>query len=421
MAGLEIVGAIASIGAILGGTRKTFSFIRSIEGIKNDWDRLNEEVESVELLFKGVQGRYAKQGPNDAYTAPICRALKQLEQILSDLKVMSERVSSERRASKSGAKEYKPNKRKWVWLKSDIAKTHDRLRDAKIDLNIAMRLADQGNSIAMMEVFQAMMAEFGTMTVQFNTQAGVMEQVQKFLTSSQRIRETSLEAPADAREGSAGDFDGSSLDTSVDQDEVLWTHLRIPVQAVSNIPYTDEARSRAFEALFTRVRKYYIRQYQGTLRQVANLIREDNTSAASSSLLALAEEKEPTSPWSTDLTGQPLRSIRLQIRQGNLQDALDAIQEQIEVEEEKLSRSPWELSSRWWHQRPKFEGASEEDWRRQSEFAVQMREEGLQRWRDRLEREGQLVTNSTDAEGEDGTLTETGNAEDQTRDDSPAA
>jgi hypothetical protein len=56
---------------------------------------------------------------------------------------MSERVSSERRASKSGAKKYKPNKRKWVWLKSDIAKTHDRLRDAKIDLNIAMRLADQ--------------------------------------------------------------------------------------------------------------------------------------------------------------------------------------------------------------------------------------------------------------------------------------
>jgi hypothetical protein len=44
MSGLEIVGAIASIGAILGGTRKTFGFIRSIEGIKDDWDRLNEEV-----------------------------------------------------------------------------------------------------------------------------------------------------------------------------------------------------------------------------------------------------------------------------------------------------------------------------------------------------------------------------------------
>jgi hypothetical protein len=100
---------------------------------------------------------------------------------------------------------------------------------------------------------------------------------------------------------------------------------------------------------------------------------------------------------------------------------LDAIQEQIEVEEEELSRSPWELSSRWWHRRPGNEGASEEDWREQFEFAERMKEDGLQRWRDWLERKRQSVMNSTDASGENRTPRETVNADDQARSDSHAA
>lgn len=41
---MEVIGAIASVGAILGGTRKTFDFVRSIAGIEDDWQRLNDEV-----------------------------------------------------------------------------------------------------------------------------------------------------------------------------------------------------------------------------------------------------------------------------------------------------------------------------------------------------------------------------------------
>lgn len=142
-----------------------------------------------------------------------------------------------------------------------------------------------------------------------------------------------------------------------------------------------EAACRAFEALYVQVRDFHLRTLVVALQRVAALLSHNATDEALSQSWTLAEQREPRILFQTDAREQPLRSIYLHIRQGDLADALDAIQEQIDVWEDEVRTSPWVLESRWWHVRPAVEGPSVEEWQRQFAFAQRMREEGLQRWR----------------------------------------
>ncbi|KAK0389561.1 hypothetical protein NLU13_3136 [Sarocladium strictum] len=730
---MEVIGAIASVGAILGGTRKTFDFVRSIAGIEDDWQRLNDEIDGIATLIEEAKRHFPSGVPDQPHTASIRKAFRQLEQVLSDLNTLSKKVSPERKKLQPA----QPRKMKWLYLKEDIASIQNRLRDAKIELDLALRLADRRDNAAMVEAFHAMVAEFGTMTIHFRTNAGLHQQLHHFLEASQRNTENGharriedqissaveesgqgesetstqqaeaslpLQQPLlacsrpcfcrchlagvfswarcdydrcqrnltskrtswslnlsrwlncygvsftisaslrprlvitsgdirafEAKQGSGADLQsdrrcffqahqllyvsqasereklivqkllswsdeevaygstalhravlkGSSIEvldalekepstvstynpgeqdptghtlrdhgksaalhyamrseaphsveivqllleagadpgakartdgrtplhvlafsaapyaickSKVDlllaagididvQDEVnstpfaialdeshadaarafadsgsaldrkglsdfnschiaaischsdalmeLLRHntfrcavidpyardkynntpwdlfiyvLHLPEQVHSSLVYVTEDRARAFEAFYIQIRDNFILDEMQVLQQVNELLRNGDRHNASKLLLSLADKREPRDLWRTGLDMHPLRSLSLQIRKWDISDCTEAIEDQLSLLREKLSLSPWENQSTSWGVRPKYEGASEEDWQRQAHFANRMRREGLARWK--FSRTKDVVRESVDfEEDEDGSTT----------------
>lgn len=163
---MEVIGGIASIGAILNGAQKTVAILRSLPGIEDDWRRLNDEVDclvmedfgvlaladrvsaqikEIEILIRTSQSQYPidqANGPEHLHLEPIHRAIERLKQILRELETLIIRSTKEQKEPKDGGKGFKPDKLKWLYLREDIANIHNRLRDTKIDLNLALRLAD---------------------------------------------------------------------------------------------------------------------------------------------------------------------------------------------------------------------------------------------------------------------------------------
>ena len=157
--------------------------------------------------------------------------------------------------------------------------------------------------------------------------------------------------------------------------------LHYPMQVIKMYPQVTEEKCRTFESFYVGIRKFKVQNDVAALQRVGKLLLVGELDRASSELLILAKQKEPRQLWATDVVMQPLRSIHVQIGQGDRSDALEAIQEQIDLRKKHLGVSPWQYDSRWWHLRPPVVGASEQDWQRQAEFAKRMRKEGLERWR----------------------------------------
>ncbi|KAL2202628.1 hypothetical protein CC79DRAFT_1164358 [Sarocladium strictum] len=189
---MEVVGAIASVGAILGGSQKALAVIWSIPGIPEDWCRLKEEVISVRAILAAAAIQFSPTEMFQPHTLPVQSALECLEDIANELQTLLNRVTKEKPDPSSNTKIYKPSTLKWVYLdkfKKEIGPFLIRLHNAKMSLNLALTIAQRYESLAkaeaMMQALHNMEQKFAIMTIQTQALPDPVLQVQQLVQALQ--------------------------------------------------------------------------------------------------------------------------------------------------------------------------------------------------------------------------------------------
>jgi ankyrin repeat protein len=179
----------------------------------------------------------------------------------------------------------------------------------------------------------------------------------------------------------SSDVDPFSLDSDGDSSwECFLWRLMTPSSKPSYLTVVTKAVCHSFEILYLQARNFTLQSRVAALQQIFALLQTKNRTRALSQLTMLVEQYESRSLWRTGVDMQPFRSIHLQLRDGDVFGALQALQEQVELLRRSMAISPWRSHSQWWDGPIYFEATPVEDCERQFAFACRMREEGLARW-----------------------------------------
>ncbi|KAF6804992.1 ankyrin repeat protein [Colletotrichum musicola] len=134
---MEVVGAVASFIAIAqaletGG--KIVNILREIPGISGEMMLLNNEIESLRVTVETAQVQIAAALEDEPEPPDLKAARLSIDQLAKDMQAIVTRCT--RAVGKDG--KIKPNYLKWMWLQKELKGCHDKTRDAKSTLGLAL-------------------------------------------------------------------------------------------------------------------------------------------------------------------------------------------------------------------------------------------------------------------------------------------